>query len=299
MLPEWQSSGPAFEDNANVQDYIAKRSDTSGSNNLMNSNFNYNQFKQEESNEVRSGYIKSIELIDFMCHRHLTIELHEKINFLTGNNGSGKSAILTALSLCLGGRARSTQRATSAENLIREGANLAKIRISLSNKGANPYPSVRGPVIIIERKILRTGSSEYRIFDSQKQNLGARKEDVNAICDHFGIQIDNPLVILTQETAKRFLASSKPSDLYEFFMKSTQLEQLQFDYIFSQNRLADAKLSLERSVQRLEPLSENIAKLERKLAEIEQLRMAEVKIKLLRQELVWAHVTKKEKVCFA
>jgi chromosome segregation ATPase len=166
----------------------------------------------------------------------------------------------------------------------------------LSNKGVNPYPSIRGSIIVIERKILRSGSSEYRIYDSQNRTMGTLKEDVNAICDHFGIQIDNPLVLLTQETAKRFLANAKPSDLYEFFMKSTQLEQLQFDYIFSQNRIAEAKQSLNRSKERLGPLSENIAKLERKLAEIEQFRMAEIKIKALRQELVWAHVQKKETV---
>jgi hypothetical protein len=35
-----------------------------------------------------AGVIKSVTLTDFMCHRHLTAEFGEKMNFLVGHNGS-------------------------------------------------------------------------------------------------------------------------------------------------------------------------------------------------------------------
>jgi len=41
------------------------------------------------------------------------------------------------------------------------------------------------------------------------------REQLNAILDHFSITIDNPLSVLSQEVAKRFLASAKPTDLYK------------------------------------------------------------------------------------
>jgi len=41
------------------------------------------------------------------------------------------------------------------------------------------------------------------------------REQLNAILDHFSITIDNPLSVLSQEVAKRFLASAKPADLYK------------------------------------------------------------------------------------
>ena len=41
------------------------------------------------------------------------------------------------------------------------------------------------------------------------------RDQLNAILDHFSITIDNPLSVLSQEVAKRFLASAKPADLYK------------------------------------------------------------------------------------
>ena len=48
---------------------------------------------------------------NFMCHENLKIDLCPRINYITGVNGSGKSAILTALQMCLGARSSSTHRA--------------------------------------------------------------------------------------------------------------------------------------------------------------------------------------------
>ena len=45
----------------------------------------------------QAGTIRSVEMIDFMCHEHLKIDFPQQITFITGPNGSGKSAILTAL----------------------------------------------------------------------------------------------------------------------------------------------------------------------------------------------------------
>lgn len=54
---------------------------------------------------------------NFMCHENLAINLNDRINMLIGNNGSGKSAILTALVIGLGNKATATSRST---NLTRE-----------------------------------------------------------------------------------------------------------------------------------------------------------------------------------
>lgn len=42
-------------------------------------------------------------------------------NFVVGHNGSGKSAVLTAFSLCMGGKAAGTNRAASIKGLIKTG----------------------------------------------------------------------------------------------------------------------------------------------------------------------------------
>jgi AAA15 family ATPase/GTPase len=67
------------------------------------------------------GIIERVDCYNFMCHEHFSVELGPLINFIVGKNGSGKSAILTALVLCLGGKASATNRGQSLKSFIKEG----------------------------------------------------------------------------------------------------------------------------------------------------------------------------------
>lgn len=75
----------------------------------------------EQNIAADNGIIESVECTNFMCHRHLEIPLGPLINFIIGHNGSGKSAILTAIAICLGGKASSTNRGQSLKSFIKEG----------------------------------------------------------------------------------------------------------------------------------------------------------------------------------
>jgi hypothetical protein len=44
-----------------------------------------------------AGVLSRIYCENFMCHQKLSIDLGPHVNFITGQNGSGKSAILAAL----------------------------------------------------------------------------------------------------------------------------------------------------------------------------------------------------------
>ena len=76
---------------------------------------------KRQNKAADNGIIRSITCHNFMCHRHLEITLGPLINFIVGHNGSGKSAILTALAICLGGKASSTNRGQSLKSFIKEG----------------------------------------------------------------------------------------------------------------------------------------------------------------------------------
>ena len=60
--------------------------------------------------EFIAGLIKEIYCENFMCHKKLEIKLGRRINFINGANGSGKSAILAAMQICLGASAKQTHR---------------------------------------------------------------------------------------------------------------------------------------------------------------------------------------------
>lgn len=59
------------------------------------------------------GSIHSIHVRNFFCHDNLEVNLNRNVNFIVGRNGSGKSAILTALVVGLGGRASATNRGSN------------------------------------------------------------------------------------------------------------------------------------------------------------------------------------------
>jgi len=70
---------------------------------------------------AENGIIESVTCINFMCHKQLHVPIGPLINFVIGHNGSGKSAVLTALTICLGGKASSTNRGGSLKSFIKEG----------------------------------------------------------------------------------------------------------------------------------------------------------------------------------
>lgn len=56
-------------------------------------------------------------LKNFMCHSLLEVNFTNNISIVIGKNGSGKSAILTALVVGLGGKASLTNRGSSVKGM--------------------------------------------------------------------------------------------------------------------------------------------------------------------------------------
>lgn len=56
----------------------------------------------------QAGAIEQLELFNFMCHKYFVIDFGPQANFIIGQNGSGKSAILTGIIIALGGKASAT-----------------------------------------------------------------------------------------------------------------------------------------------------------------------------------------------
>ncbi|KAK9742959.1 hypothetical protein RND81_03G208000 [Saponaria officinalis] len=104
--------------------------------------------------------IRRIKLENFMCHTSLEIEFGDRVNFITGQNGSGKSAILTALCVAFGSRARSTNRASTLKDFIKTGCSYASVMVEIKNEGEDAFKrEIYGRSIIIERRITDSSSS--------------------------------------------------------------------------------------------------------------------------------------------
>jgi len=121
------------------------------------------------------------------------------VNFIVGLNGSGKSSILTAIMVGLGGRAALTCRGNSVKNLIKHGKRIAEVSVRLRNCGADAYRhDVYGDAIVIHRRLTmdNAGPRSYRICSADNHVVSTKREELNTILDHFNIQVtDMPAVL--------------------------------------------------------------------------------------------------------
>lgn len=74
----------------------------------------------EQQINADAGVIETVQLCNFMNHTNFCMKFHPCINVISGSNGSGKSAILTAIQVCFGAKAVATQRGKNLADLIRK-----------------------------------------------------------------------------------------------------------------------------------------------------------------------------------
>ncbi|KAL4087907.1 hypothetical protein PRIC1_012338 [Phytophthora ramorum] len=248
--------------------------------------------------ETEMGVVEEIYCENFMCHRKMRVTLCPNINFITGENGSGKSAIIAAIQICLGASARSTHRGKSVKNLIRHGhEGNALVRITLRNDavGSDAFrPEQFGRKIMVERLIRRDGSAEYRLKDERGLLVSKLKTDLDAMLDHLNIQTDNPCAILDQENAKLFLKGD-PQAKYKFFLQSTDLYKMRTTYSkIDEETRTIAESTLKRERTKIATLKDAMDEAKKQWKEAQSIGKLEEEFEVLKKELAWSFVCEKE-----
>ncbi|EAU31123.1 conserved hypothetical protein [Aspergillus terreus NIH2624] len=254
-------------------------------------------FASDEPNvPAEHGILERVECYNFMCHDHFHVELGPLINFIVGKNGSGKSAVLTAITLCLGGKASATNRGQSLKNFIKEGKESATIVVRIKNQGEGAFmPDDYGKSIIVERHFSKNGTSGFKIKAENGRIMSTKKAELDAIIDHFTLQFDNPMNVLSQDMARQFLSSSSPAEKYKFFVKGVQLEQLDQDYRLieeSADQIEEKLRSREQDVKILKRLSDAA---QEKLERSEQHQSLRDRVRNVRNQMAWAQVEEQER----
>ena len=143
------------------------------------------QHRNVAGRPAEAGVIRRVYVENFMCHRKLTVDLCRNVNFIYGQNGSGKSAILAAVQICLGAGARRTHRARNLRELVRKEAGRncagARVRVTVLNRGDDGYRhDVYGESITVERCIsLGGGYNGYRLLDEDGNVKSQSKKDLS------------------------------------------------------------------------------------------------------------------------
>jgi chromosome segregation ATPase len=143
---------------------------------------------------------------------------------VTGKNGSGKSAILEAIIVCLA-------KKKNIKYPIRNGSSKATIEIVLFN-GVNGYKfEIFGRTITIKRYLFPVVHDSYRsqlqidhFIPSEKKTAEYQLEK---ILSHFNILVGNSMVIMQQETSKNFISHQTPSSLYQMFKQASLISLIE------------------------------------------------------------------------
>lgn len=260
--------------------------------------------KQNALELVENGAIKQITLTNFKAHSHFKMEFGTHVNFIIGQNGSGKSAILAALIQGLGGNASKHARVSAgrpASGLIQDGKDFAAIEIHIHNGGGDPYVDPSGaspPVVVVQNELVRAGGSAaaHKVTSAFKINgVRVTKKLVRELAEHFNLTVENPCSILTQDVHAKFLRDTKDAPLrYAFFMEAGGLEHQRLRLREARASLEVIEKQLELHVEGAEPLEEERARTALLVEKARRRDTLEREIAATEESLAWAEVERRE-----
>ncbi|XP_074098713.1 structural maintenance of chromosomes 6 [Cotesia typhae] len=242
----------------------------------------------EPVQETRTaGKILSMHLRNIMCHESLRVDFNPNVNFIIGKNGSGKSAIISAIAVVFGARANVTQRANSLNKLIRDHCGRASIEIVLSNVGSLAFkPELYGDSIKITR-VLGQGA-KYTMANSRGKVISKSKVELEKMKTCMNIQVENPISVLNQSKSSNFLMNATESDLYELFMQSTQLSIINDNYKSAVLECQETSRILGDTSKQLNVERKEIEALENNLRRLALLENTRAEYDSIQVELKWA-----------
>lgn len=239
--------------------------------------------------------IESVTATNFMCHAHMSVSLGPLINFIIGHNGSGKSATLAALTVCLGAKASANNRGKSLKEYIKHGSDRATVQVRIKNQGELAYlPELYGPSIIVQRNFTMSGSSGFSIRNANGKQVSTKKSDLDDILDAMDLQLDNPMNVLTQDKAREFLNSSTPAEKYRFFIKGTHLERLDSDYKILNDALDKNHVELFNMKESQDILKKKVDNAADKVKKAEHTNKLHEKAQYIRRQCIWSQVKDRE-----
>ena len=220
--------------------------------------------------DVENGTLLSVRLVNFKSHRHFEMTFGPRLNFIVGRNGTGKSSILAAIIVALGGNPNkhsgTAGGSKSASSLICDGADSASVELHIANGGPDAFTLESGAApatLIVRLRLSRASatrtSSTYSINDS---SITLKK--VRELADFYNYEVENPTVINTQAVSASFLKDPKDAQRrYTFFLRAANLESLKRDY-------AQGHDELRQRGSKLDSHEETRARLYERLEEAQQ-----------------------------
>eukprot|EP00899_Mesostigma_viride_P004273 jgi/Mesvir1/13847/Mv15993-RA.1 len=248
-----------------------------------------------------AGTIEVISVVNFMCHESLRVEFNPNVNVVVGENGSGKSALLTAIMLCLGGKPRATSRALNIGSLVQEGKTKSILSVTLRNTLPDAYRhDAYGDRITVERTITlnpqdrKKASSVFVLKGENGKIVDRGLETVQDLLDRFGINTENPINVMTQEMSKEFLGSADPKKSYQLFAEASLIALIEHELQVSEMKTATMHDNAMEAEKDLKAKEKECAKASGLVAKFDNLDQLQDELETQMVERVWANVMLEE-----
>jgi chromosome segregation ATPase len=237
-----------------------------------------------------SIWLKEIILENFMSYEYARIPLKPGLNLISGPNGSGKSSILLSISVALG--MIYTERGKRLRDLIRRGNEIARITLVFDNAEKNGRRPIRfsdADTFMLSRYLRNDGhywwEADYRQISY---------EEVTRLFKGFGIDPNNMLIIMHQNTMEQFSLTS-PQEKLKLLEEAVGFSRYRENVLEARNRL-ESIISEDESVSELLGRAEESLgywkEMHEKYLQREEL---ETQRTWLKREVIWARVIKQER----
>lgn len=154
-----------------------------------------------DDEKFKPGFIVRVKVKNFTTYSYAEFNLSPTLNMIIGPNGTGKSTLVAAICLGLGGKIDLIKRKTM-KSMIKTGQQESLIEITL--KDGEP-----GMYLVIQRKFTEKESSWELNGAASDEKL------IRKICKKFNIQLDNLCHFLPQERVAEFAGLSPEMLLLE------------------------------------------------------------------------------------
>ncbi|KAJ9069122.1 Structural maintenance of chromosomes protein 5, variant 2 [Entomophthora muscae] len=153
----------------------------------------------------RPGSILKVRLEHFVTYEETEFFPGPNMNMVIGPNGTGKSTIVCAIALGLGGAPGLLGRAKEISEYVKHGKSKATIQIELQNE---PTSGNRASTIVITRQITRESNASHWMLNGKASTL----KEIQSVVKRFNIQVDNLCQFLPQDKVAEF-AEMGPTEL--------------------------------------------------------------------------------------
>uniref|UniRef100_A0A1B0GQF2 Structural maintenance of chromosomes protein 5 n=1 Tax=Phlebotomus papatasi TaxID=29031 RepID=A0A1B0GQF2_PHLPP len=220
------------------------------------------------------GKIKSITVNNFITYDSVKVSPGPYLNVILGPNGTGKSTLVAAIVIGMGGNCQTLSRGKTLVDYIKNGKTKAAISIDI-------YKDNEKNVVEFFRVFDNTGSGTFKV-DKKKVSQKAYLDEVKK----YNIQIDNLCQFLPQDRVQDF-AKMNPEEIFINTVKSVcdseaqeifeQLKEMEKDSGNSGAELAKWKADLKEAEAQNLQLKVRIENMSHRTQLQEKLQVAKIK----------------------